>query len=703
MLSPHSKTHASRRGLAPAALCCLAASLLTLAAAGARAARPGVSPRAASRSGTLYYTRHEGSVNVRKVSFNYNGQSAFTLSTPADVAQVGGADGILFAPDGDILVGGASNVLYKVDPRTGGSVSANTDGYDSYHLALDPSQTKVWTAALPGTLVEVPLNPFSNGTSHQLAGDNLDVTSIAFDAQGRAYYTASGAAGGGDYGRIDLKTFTTQRANEDPLPAAHGMVYDSFTNTLVMFGADHVTQLNPDTLAIVSDLNLADGNLQLDQGTVDGLGHAYVADNGGKLLFIDYSTTGRVAANGNFRALQFLDDGLDDVAPIFGLGAPRIPDNPVNLTATASSSTQIDLSWEDRSNNEKTFEVARKVGNGQYTTIKVLPVNSTAFTDAGLTPGVTYTYQVRATNGIGESAYTPEASATTPLPAPAPPTQLGISAVTSTSLRLAWTDASNNETGFKVERKAGDGAYAEIATTAANASTYQDQNLQPSTLYTYRVRAVNSNGGSAHSNEASATTLPASPSGLRLTLLSYTSIKLEWTDNSVDESGFRIERKTGKGAFVALNTNPGVNATSFTDFGLTAGTTYTYHVRAYNANGDSANTPDATLTIPLPPKLSIASPSRPIKFPAVKRGATKIVKLKGKNIGGGPLHVIISVSGGAFLATPTGAVTVGPRGSFTLNIGFRPTAVGAASGTLTLTTDDPAAPTLTYQLTGTGK
>jgi hypothetical protein len=84
------------------------------------------------------------------------------------------------------------------------------------------------------------------------------------------------------------------------------------------------------------------------------------------------------------------------------------------------------------------------------------------------------------------------------------------------SLRLTWTDASNNESGFKIERMASTGNYAQIATVSANVQIYTDTRLVSGTTYCYRVRAFNSAGTSAPSNAscttAPTTTTPTSPS-----------------------------------------------------------------------------------------------------------------------------------------------------------------------------------------------
>jgi hypothetical protein len=73
-------------------------------------------------------------------------------------------------------------------------------------------------------------------------------------------------------------------------------------------------------------------------------------------------------------------------------------------------------------------------------------------------------------------------------------------------LQLAWTDNSNNEVGFKIERKTGTtGTFTEIATPGPNVISYTDTNLTDGATYCYRLRAFNSAGNSAYTPEGCAT------------------------------------------------------------------------------------------------------------------------------------------------------------------------------------------------------
>lgn len=267
--------------------------------------------------GDLYYTKFNGSPRVKKVSFTYDG-SVFTLGSPQAVANPAGADGILFGGDGDLLVGGQGDRIYKINPTTGSTVWKTAGGTASYHLALDPSAQKLWSAGIPGALAEVPLNPFANGIHRALNGDDTSVTSLAFDSAGQGYYTRSGAGGFGSVGKINMATFTTTRYLTN-IAAAHGMAYDQYTGHLLLFGSNHVTQIDPATMTVVADK--AFSGMEFDQGTVDGRGHMFVASNNGRLFFMDYADSGLINAPTNFVYTQFLDSYLDDVAPLTGPGA----------------------------------------------------------------------------------------------------------------------------------------------------------------------------------------------------------------------------------------------------------------------------------------------------------------------------------------------------------------------------------------------
>ena len=91
---------------------------------------------------------------------------------------------------------------------------------------------------------------------------------------------------------------------------------------------------------------------------------------------------------------------------------------------------------------------------------------------------------------------------------PAAPNSLTAAAVSSSQINLTWNDNSNNETGFKIERKTGaNGTWSQIATVGANVESYPNTGLSAGTQYFYRVRSyISGVANSNYSNEANATT-----------------------------------------------------------------------------------------------------------------------------------------------------------------------------------------------------
>ncbi|MFC1752220.1 fibronectin type III domain-containing protein [Thermoproteota archaeon] len=292
-------------------------------------------------------------------------------------------------------------------------------------------------------------------------------------------------------------------------------------------------------------------------------------------------------------------------ATTFGSG--NLPNAPSNLIAQAISSSQININWQDNSSDEDGFKIERKTLAGSYVEIATVAANTTVFSDNGLNPNTSYFYRVRAYNGIGDSGYSNEANATTSDIPPLAPSNLSATAVSSSQINIDWQDNSDNEDGFKVERKILSGSYVEVATVAADVTGYSDSGLSSQTTYFYRVRAYNLSGDSGYSNETNATTddvSPLAPSNLDATAVSASRIDLDWQDNSNNEDGFKIERKTLSGSYVEIAT-VGANTTVFSDNGLNPDTTYFYRVRAYNGIGDSGYSNEANVTthgvVPLAP------------------------------------------------------------------------------------------------------
>ena len=194
-------------------------------------------------------------------------------------------------------------------------------------------------------------------------------------------------------------------------------------------------------------------------------------------------------------------------------------------------------------------------------------------------------------------------SATNVSPPPAAPTGLTATATSSTAIRLDWTDNAGNETGYYIERWNGaTSSWDQIATVGANAVTYTDNSLSPSTSYTYNVGAYNSGGTIWSGGSVSATTQsasvspPAAPTGLTASAASTTSILVGWADNATNETGYRVYRWNAGTSIWDLAGTTAANAISFTDAGRTPATTYTYQVASYNGGGETKSSGSVSAT-----------------------------------------------------------------------------------------------------------
>jgi chitodextrinase len=194
-----------------------------------------------------------------------------------------------------------------------------------------------------------------------------------------------------------------------------------------------------------------------------------------------------------------------------GGGAPDTiaPSTPTGLSATATSSSQINLSWNASTDN--TGVAGYRIYRGST---QVATSGSTTFSDTGLSPSTSYTYRVSAYDAAGNaSPQSATASATTGASsggggppdtiAPSTPTGLSATAISSSQINLSWKASTDNigVAGYRIYRGG-----TQVATSGSN--TFSDTGLSPSTSCTYRVSAYDAAGNaSPQSATASATTL----------------------------------------------------------------------------------------------------------------------------------------------------------------------------------------------------
>jgi len=182
---------------------------------------------------------------------------------------------------------------------------------------------------------------------------------------------------------------------------------------------------------------------------------------------------------------------------------------------------------------------------------------------------------------------------------PQAPANLAATATGSATIALTWNDLSSDESGFAIERAIGGGNFAQVTTTGANGTSYNDAGLNSGTTYVYRVRAFNAAGNSSYSNEAAATTPYSGPT------LSINDVTLNEGHNGATTAVFTVSLAAPNGSTVTVDyqTTDGT-AQAGSDYVSAAGTlTFpggtTTQTLAVVINGDTEDEPDESFFVTL--------------------------------------------------------------------------------------------------------
>jgi fibronectin type 3 domain-containing protein len=298
-------------------------------------------------------------------------------------------------------------------------------------------------------------------------------------------------------------------------------------------------------------------------------------------------------------------------ASAFASARPVPPSPPQGLTATPGNGTMT-LNWTKPYSNGGSsitgYEVWRGTASGSETRFVSIG-NVTSYVDTSVLGGTHYYYFVKAINSIGASAGSNEANAT-PTSIPSAPGSLTATAGAGEVI-LNWTTPSSNGglsiLGYKIYRSTSSGTETLIATVNDGTQlSYVDTQVTPGTTYFYKVAAFNSLGTSKLSNEASATpTQPITPPGQPTNLVAtpgVDNITLTWTppanNGGAPITSYQIWRGTTSGSETMIATT---SMTTYTDTGLTPGTTYYYYVIAVNSAGSSPKSQEVSAAPPTAP------------------------------------------------------------------------------------------------------
>jgi formylglycine-generating enzyme required for sulfatase activity len=263
---------------------------------------------------------------------------------------------------------------------------------------------------------------------------------------------------------------------------------------------------------------------------------------------------------------------------------------PTNLTYSKENIYTIKLNWQQTSNGEDGFKIDKKVGAANWVVgYATVGENAVTWTDTSAEINQNLEYRVYAYKGNNSTTSVTTNAIDNTFPAP---TNLTTTQISITSANITWNDNSTGEEKFEIERKlSADANFIKIGEVTGSATTtkaYTDTTLVPSSTYDYRVKGVYGTSSSAYISKTGYVNIFSAPTNLTATVESETSIKLTWTDNSVGEEGFKIDRKVGtEGTWVTNYTTLGSDLTSWTDEDTSPGSIFYYRISAYFSSYNS--------------------------------------------------------------------------------------------------------------------
>jgi len=298
------------------------------------------------------------------------------------------------------------------------------------------------------------------------------------------------------------------------------------------------------------------------------------------------------------------------------------PTVPTGVTASAVSSTQVNLTW-TAVPSATSYKIYRTTSSSLIPVLVGTSLTPT-FGDTDLTKSTTYYYAVSAVGTSGESGQSVQVSATT-LSSSSMASPIGLTAIptSSSQINLSWGSVSGATSYTIYISTSPTGNFRGIVSTGTTSAT--SVGLSAGTTYYYTVTATGKGAQSPQSAVVSATTLTAStavssaPSGLTATPTSSSQINLSWTPVS-GATSYKIYRsQSSAGTYTLIGTS---SVPSYTSTALVQKTTYYYKVSAVNSSGEgplSTVVSVTTLQAPILAKLSING-----TIPALTAGSTGV-------------------------------------------------------------------------------
>ena len=199
----------------------------------------------------------------------------------------------------------------------------------------------------------------------------------------------------------------------------------------------------------------------------------------------------------------------------------------------------------------------------------------------------------------------------------------------TTALDLSWSTPSGSPTSYTIQRASTLGGTFSTLATGVTGTTYVDSTCSPGTEYAYEVAGVNGVGTGTYSSAAANFTDPSAPGSLAATAESGSQINVSWSAPSLGSTvsvvQYTLNRQTNGGSFSTIYTG---STASYSDTGLSAGTTYGYEV---DVEVEVTDTSGSGLSGDLTSEFSAvvsATTTGPARRPAVRVGGDRSLPVR---------------------------------------------------------------------------
>jgi fibronectin type 3 domain-containing protein len=528
---------------------------------------------------TKYYFEVIG-VNPKGNSIPSNSLSASTTSQTASISFPSGftsGAGQLIQLNGSAAITNNSLVLVNNQQNEKGSAFYTTQqNITQFSTQFNFSLTGTW--------------PLSNGMTFTIQNDL--VTALGVGGQGLGYGNGSANGTGGIPNSVAIKfdvyntsgTGSTGLYTNGQFPSGNAIELGPLGINLRSYDQMQVKMTyDGTTLAVtITDLTTkatTTHNYSVNIPQIIGSNNAWVGFTGGDGSQVSYQ--------------QIYNWSYTSGAGGSG-GITASPNSPSGLGAVAATATSVNLNWTANSSNQTGYYLDRAtdVNFTQNLLTQTITPSGPTYTDtgAGIAPGTTYYYRIRAFNSAGASGNSNVATVSIPVAPPKPTNQM-VTNVTSNEIDISWQDnAGHQAQGYEILRATNHGTFSIIANlpptsrTAPSPYTWSDTTVTPGNFYEYHILAYNSSGNNDFAG-VNATTLTAAPTGLAAAT-GPGAINLSWNSTN-GATGYNVYRGTVSGGPYTLIA-PNVAATAYNDTGLANGTTYYYVVTGLDAGGESA-------------------------------------------------------------------------------------------------------------------